>query len=460
MAEKDIVIVGGGPGGYVAAIHAAHLGAQVAVIEKDRLGGTCLNRGCIPTKALVRSVDILREAERADEFGIAIGNIKADLPRIMARKREVVDKLVSGVEQLMKANKISVYRGSGHIVSPHLVRVNTTEIVAGKIIIATGSESAPLPVNGLDLPGVLTTDDILELEELPESLVVIGGSHVGVEFASIFSALGTKTTIVKRRPLLLEPVDEEIGRRFAQTLSRQGIEVIIGAAVKAIKKEGALLRVVWDTPEGEQGVEAQVVLMATGRRPYSDGLGLSELGVKLDGAAIEVNERLETNIDDVYAIGDVLGKHMLAHVASYEGEIAAENALGRRRQADYRAVPTCIFTHPEIAGVGITEKEAKDGSIPHKVSKFPFLACGRAVAMGETAGIVKMICHADNDKILGVHIMGPRAGDLIAEGTLAVQLGATARDVAHTIHAHPTLPEAFHETAMAQLEGSIHFGRT
>ena len=460
MAEKDIVIVGGGPGGYVAAIHAAHLGAEVAVIEKDRLGGTCLNRGCIPTKALVRSVDILREAERADEFGIAIGNIKADLPRIMARKREVVDKLVSGVEQLMKANKISVYRGSGHIVSPHLVRVNTTEIVAGKIIIATGSESAPLPVNGLDLPGVLTTDDILELEELPESLVVIGGSHVGVEFASIFSALGTKTTIVKRRPLLLEPVDEEIGRRFAQTLSRQGIEVIIGAAVKAIKKEGALLRVVWDTPEGEQGVEAQVVLMATGRRPYSDGLGLSELGVKLDGAAIEVNERLETNIDDVYAIGDVLGKHMLAHVASYEGEIAAENALGRRRQADYRAVPTCIFTHPEIAGVGITEKEAKDGSIPHKVSKFPFLACGRAVAMGETAGIVKMICHADNDRILGVHIMGPHAGDLIAEGTLAVQLGATSRDVAHTIHAHPTLPEAFHETAMAQLEGSIHFGRT
>jgi dihydrolipoamide dehydrogenase len=422
LAEKDIVILGGGPGGYVAAIHAAHLGAEVAVIEKDRLGGTCLNRGCIPTKALVRSVDILREAERADEFGIAIGSIKADLPQIMARKRKVVDKW--------------------------------------KIIIATGSESAPLPVNGLDLPGVLTTDDILELEELPESLVVIGGSHVGVEFASIFSALGTKTTIVKRRPLLLEPVDEEIGRRFAQTLSRQGIEVIIGAAVKAIRKEGPLLRVVWDTPEGEQGVEAKVVLMATGRRPYSDGLGLSELGVKLDGAAIEVNERLETNIDDVYAIGDVLGKRMLAHVASYEGEIAAENALGRRRQADYRAVPTCIFTHPEIAGVGITEKEAKDGSIPHKVSKFPFLACGRAVAMGETAGIVKMICHADSDKILGVHIMGPHAGDLIAEGTLAVQLGATARDVAHTIHAHPTLPEAFHETAMAQLEGSIHFGRT
>jgi len=460
LSEKDIVIIGGGPGGYVAAIHAAHLGAQVALVEKNRLGGTCLNWGCIPTKALVRSVEVLLEAKRADEFGIEIGSIKANLPRIMARKRGIVDKLVSGVEQLMKANKISVYRGAGRIMSPHLVKVDDTEIATRKIIIATGSESSPLPVDGANLPGVLSTDDILELEELPESLVVIGGSHVGVEFASIFSALGTKTTIVKRRPLLLEPVDEEVGRRFAQGLSRQGIQVIIGAAVKSIKRQGGLLKVVWDTPEGEQGVEGQAVLMATGRRPYSAGLGLEELGVKMEAGAVLVDDCLETNIEDIYAIGDVLGKHMLAHVASYEGEIAAENALGGRRRADYQAVPTCVFTVPVVAGVGITEKEAKERGIPHKVSKFPFLACGRAVAMDETAGIVKMICHAESGKVLGLHIMGPHADDLIAEGALAVRLGATARDVAHTIHAHPTLPEAVQETAMGQLEGSIHFGRS
>jgi len=459
LDEKNIVIIGGGPAGYVAAIHAAHLGAKVAVVEKDRLGGTCLNRGCIPTKALVRSVEVLLEARRANDFGIEIGNVKANLPKIMARKGRIVSQLVSGVEQLMKANKISVYKGTGRILSPHLVKVNDEMIATRKLIIATGSESAPLPIPGLDLPGVLTTDDILELKELPESLVVIGGSHVGVEFASIFNVLGTRVTIVKRRPLLLEPIDEEISRRFAQTLPRQGIEVKIGAAVKAIKREGAALKVVWDTPEGEQGVAGQMVLMATGRRPYSEGLGLSELGIKMDGRAIVVNEHLETNIDDVYSIGDVLGKNMLAHVASYEGEVAAENALGHSRQADYKAVPTCIFTQPEIAGVGITEREAKDSGIPYRVSKFPFLACGRAVAMDETMGMVKMICNADNGMVLGVHIMGPHASDLIAEGVLAVQLGATAEDVAYTIHAHPTLPEAVHEAAMGQLEGSIHFSK-
>lgn len=457
MEQKDVVVIGGGPGGYVAAIHAAHLGVQVALIEKDRLGGTCLNRGCIPTKALVRSAEVLLEARRADEFGVETGSVRANLPRIMAHKKKVVDALVSGVEQLIKANKVSLHRGTGRLVSPHLVKVNGAEIAARNIIVATGSESALLPIDGLDLPGVVTTDGILELEELPESLVIIGGSHVGVEFASIFNALGTKVTIVKRRPLLLEPIDEEIGRRFAQLLPRQGIHVITGAAVKTIRRDGSLLRVVWDTSEGPQGVNGQMVLMATGRRPYSEGLGCSELGLKMERGAISVNECLETNIDGVYAIGDVLGKHMLAHVASYEGEIAAENALGRRRQADYRAVPTCVFTYPEIAGVGITEQDARDSNIPHKVSKFPFAACGRAAAMGETVGMVKMICHAGDGKVLGVHIMGPHAGDLIAEGALAIQLGATARDLAHTIHAHPTLPEALQETAMGLLEGAIHF---
>ena len=457
--EKDMVIIGGGPGGYVAAIHAAHLGATVAVVERDRLGGTCLNRGCIPTKALVRSAEVLREARRAGEFGLEIPVVKVNFQKIMARKSNVANQLVSGVEQLMKQNKISVYKGTGHILSPRLVRVNDDEIATRKIIIATGSESALLPIPGIDLPGVLTTDDILELKELPESMVVVGGSHVGVEFACIFDTLGTKITIVKRRPLRLEPVDEEVGRRFAQTLPKRGIEVKIGAAVKAIKRNGDVLKVVWDTPEGEQGVEGQMVLMATGRQPYTEELGLSELGVKMDGRAILVNEHLETSVDGVYAIGDVLGKSMLASVASHEGEIAVENALDRSRKVDYRAVPGVVYTYPTVASVGISEKEASDSGVNYKVSKFPFLVCGRAVAMDETAGIVKMICDAENGKVLGMHIMGPHADDLIAEGTLAIQLGATARDIAHTIHAHPTLPEAVLEAAMGQLEGAIHFRR-
>jgi dihydrolipoamide dehydrogenase len=459
LDEKDILIIGGGPAGYVAAIHASHLGAKVALVEKDKLGGTCLNRGCIPTKALARSVEVLLEARMANDFGIEVDNIRIDFPRIMAHKSKSVSQLVSGVEQLMKANKISVCRGAGRILSPHLVKVNDEEIAARKLIIATGSESTPLLVPGRDLPGVLTTDEILELTELPESLVIIGGSHAGVEFASIFNALGTKVTIVKRRPLRLEPIDEEIGRRFAQTLPKQGIEVKIGAAVKAIRKKGAVLRVVWDTPEGEQGADGRMVLMATGRTPYTKGLNLSELGIQTDRAAIKVNEYLETNIKDVYAIGDVLGMNMLAHVASYEGEVAVENALGQPRQADYRAVPNCIFAQPEIVGVGITEKEASDGGIHYKVSKFPFVACGRAVAMGETSGMVKMICRADDGIVLGMHIMGPHASDLIAEGVLAIRLGLTAEDIVRTIHAHPTLPEAVRETAMGQLDGAIHFRR-
>ena len=459
MDTKDVVVIGGGPGGYVAAIHAAHLGADVALVEKDKLGGTCLNRGCIPTKALVRSAEVMLDARRSSDFGIDIENIKINFRKVMERKRNVVDKLVSGVEQLMKANKISVHRGIGRILSPHLVKVNDEELATKKVVIATGSESTLLPISGLDLPGMLTTDDILELEELPQSLVVIGGSYTGAEFACIFNALGTKVTIVKRRPLRLEPVDEEVGRRFAQTLPRQGIDVKIGAAVKAIRKEGERLKVVWDTAEGEQGVEGQIVLMATGRKPYTESLGLVELGIRMDGPAVVVNEYLETNIKDVYAIGDVLGKNMLAHVASYEGEVAVENALGRSRQADYHAVPSCVFVQPEVACVGITEAEAKDSGIPYKVSKFPFLACGRAVAMDETVGIVKMICDAENGRVLGIHIMGPHASDLIAEGALAMQMGATAKDIAHTMHAHPTVPEAVREAAMGQLEGSIHFQR-
>ncbi len=459
MDRKDIVIIGGGSAGYTAAIHAAHLGASVALIEKDRLGGTCLNRGCIPTKALTQSIKVLGETKRAGDFGIEATGVRADFQKIMSRKSHIVQELVSGVEQLIKINRIALIKGEGRIVSPDEVQVGSDMIPAGKILIATGSVPSKIPVPGTDLPGVMTTDDILELKEVPESFIIIGGSYVGVEFAGIFSPLGTKVTIIEQLPVIIPTVDEEISRLFSRNLARQGVEVKTGAKVKAIKKEGDKLKAVFDTKDGESEALGQIVLLATGRTPYTGGIGLPEVGIKMAGKGIAVNDYLETNIDGVYAAGDVLGRVMLAHVAYYESEVAVENALGRARKTDYRAVPACLFTNPEIAGVGLTEQDAREQNIPYKVSKFPFTASARAKTMGETDGTVKLICHAESELVLGVHILGPHASDLIAEGALAIRMGMTAKDIAHTIHAHPTLPEAVREAAMGQLEGSIHFGR-
>ncbi len=457
--RKDIVIIGGGSAGYTAAIHAAHLGASVALIEKDKLGGTCLNRGCIPTKALTRSIEVLGETKKAAEFGVVADNVRADFQKIMSRKSRIVQELVSGVEQLIKMNRITLIKGAGRIIPSNQVQVNDQVIPAGKIIIATGSVPAKIPVPGIDLPGVMTTDDILELKEVPESLIIIGGSYVGVEFAGIFGPLGTKVTILEQLPTCLATVDEEISRLFSRNLARQGVEVKTGAKVKAIKKYGDILKAVYDTADGEAEAQGQMILLATGRVPYTGETGLSELGIRMAGRGIAVNDYLETNIDGIYAAGDVLGRIMLAHVAYYEAEVAVENALGRARKTDYRAVPSCIFTHPEIASVGVTEQDAREKNIPYKVSKFPFTASARAKTMGETDGTVKLICHAESGLVLGLHILGPHASDLIAEGALAIRMGATAKDIAQTIHAHPTLPESVREAAMGQLEGSIHFGR-
>jgi len=455
--EYDVTIIGGGPGGYVGAIYASQLGARVALVEKDRLGGTCLNRGCIPTKSLLRSAEVLQQARRASEFGLEIDHIGVNLPQIVAGKNKIVAGQVAGVKQLTLAGNISIYNGTGHIVSPRLVKVNAESILTKSIIIATGSETALPPISGLDLPGVVTTDEMLDVTQLPQSLIVIGGNVVGMEFASIFNAFGTGVSILEMRPYLLEAVDLEISQRFAQILKRQGITILTSATVKAIRQEGTVIKVVWDTADGEQGIEAQMVLMATGRSPYTEGLGLAELGMKMKGRAIAVNERLETNIPNIYAIGDVIGGYMLAHVASYEGKIAVDNALGHSRRVDYQAVPICVFTYPEIAGVGLTEDEAKTRELSYRVSRFPFSACGRAHTMRETMGMVKIVCEAESGRILGMHIMGPHADDLIAEGALAVKCGLTAKDLADTMHAHPTLPEAVLEAALGQLGRSIHF---
>ena len=458
--QYDIVIIGGGPGGYVAAIRAAQLGAKVVLVEKGRVGGTCLNRGCIPTKALVRSVEALQLVENAPAFGVIVEEPAFDFARIMARKDEIVARLVGGVEGLLKAHRVEVVSGTATIPKAGLVLVRVANgdhrLAAKNIIIATGSVPARPPIAGLDAPGVLTSADVLELKEAPDSLAVIGGGVIGLEFASIFHALGTRVIVLEMLPTLLPTVDGELARRYKSYLQREGVEVRLRARVEEIrpKADGLAVRV---ADSGEE-VEAEKVLVATGRVPCTEGLGLDELGVKRERGAIVVDEHLATNVPGVYAIGDVTGGVMLAHLASRQGEVAVENILGHPVAMDYRAVPNCVFTLPEIAGVGLTEQAAKAEGLDYEVARFPFAASGRALTIGETTGLVKLICESESGKVLGVHIMGPHASDLIAEGALAIQMGATARDIAETIHAHPTLPEAIMEAAKAAAFGqAIHY---
>ena len=469
-AQYDIVVIGGGPGGYVAAIRATQLGAKVAVVEKERIGGTCLNRGCIPTKALVRYAEVYQQSKHAAKFGVdVVGEIRLNFAKVMQRKNEVVDTFVHGIEELMRAHRIDVFAGVGTILQPGLVHATgrplsgpdgvdagPQELSGRSIIIATGSVPAQVPIPGADLPGVLTSRELLEVEGLPQSMVVIGGSVVGIEFASIFNAFGTKVTVLGRRTFLKD-AESRLAQRFRGILRRKGVKVDIGLSFKEIvSTDEGLLRVVYEQRGEEQHVEGEVVLLSTGRWPYVEGIGLENVGIALDNRAIKVDEYLETNTPGIYAVGDCIGGYLLAHVASYEGEVAAENALGHRRAVDYTVVPNCIFTMPEIADVGLTEKQCKEMGVDYVVSRFPFNINGRALAMGEPDGQIRLICEK-RGRVLGMHVMGPHASDLIAEGALAMKMGATAQDIAETIHAHPTLAEVVMEVAKGQLDGAIHY---
>jgi dihydrolipoamide dehydrogenase len=428
----------------------------VALVEEKRVGGVCLNEGCIPTKTLTRSVELLLDIERAQEFGILVSEPALDFAKMMARKEMVVERLVSGVEALLQARKVELFKGRGRLLAPNKVAVGGEELSTRSIIIATGAEPGKPPVAGLDLEGVLTSSEILELEEAPSDLVIVGGGVIGMEFASIFNALGTKVTVIEMLPSLLPPVDEELSRRYLNLVRREGVEVHLNSPLRGVQQKRPGLLVEYGGDEKVDSVEADYVLIATGRLPYTEGLGLAELGVPCGkGRAIVVDDYLQTTVPGVYAVGDVTGGWMLAHVASRQGEIAAENALGDKKGIDYRAVPYCVFTLPEMAGVGLTEQEAKGKGIPYKKSIFRFGASGRALTMGETTGLVKMLCH-EGGQVQGLHIMGPHATDLIAEGALAIQMEATASDIVATIHAHPTLPEAVREAALGQLGGPIH----
>jgi dihydrolipoamide dehydrogenase len=465
----DMVIIGGGPGGYVAAIRAAQLGAHVALVEKDRLGGTCLNRGCIPTKAMVHDAELYAQVA-SGEFAVqAEGGFHVQYDRLVRRRQAVVDTLVDGVARLMASQRIEIITGAGRIAQSGVVEVQqqagTKTLTARAIIVATGSVPAPVLIRGTDLPGVVTSDGLLALQHLPRSLVVLGASVVGIEFACIYHALGVQVSVVGRQSFLKE-AEQQLAKRFKTMLSQRGVPVTIGVEFQEIAQlPSGNLCVNYVRGGKLLSTEGEIVLLSTGRWPYTTGLGLEELGIHMNGRAVAVNQHMETNVPGIYAIGDAIGGYMLAHVASYEGEVAAENIMGHPRMADYRVVPNCIFTMPEIADVGLTEDEAKEQGLDVQVSRFPFGVNGRALAMGEGEGQIRMICEktggpdGHDGKVLGVHIMGPRAGELIAEAGLAMQMGATAQDIAHTIHAHPTLSEAMMEVAMGQLDGAIHFER-
>jgi dihydrolipoamide dehydrogenase len=473
-AEYDIAIIGAGPGGYVAALYGALKGAKIAIIEKDkRLGGTCLLRGCIPSKAMVKTAEYMLAMSHAEKYGLALaGSISVDWEKTVARKDKVVDGLTTGLNGLMKARKVDVIQGHGTLTSLNTINVDGREVRAKNVIIATGSGTMlPKDVPGGDLPGVITSDEILDadltlkaLPKMPQSMIIVGGGIVGMEFASIFNAYGCKVTVVVSSPRVLRLVDEEIARRFTQLAKTQGIEIVTRSDVTKIAEggKGGSLKVTIKNAEtgAEEERTVENVLWAKGRSPYTEKLGIKDLGVQLERGYIQVDERMMTSVDGLYAIGDVVPTPMLAHVASWEGEIAVDNILGHYRAADYGAVPDVIFTIPEISSVGMTEGQAKERGIPVKVTKFPFAALGRAQAIGEPDGLVKMVCDPGSGVILGMQIMGAHASDVIAECTLAVQQGITAEELAHTIHAHPTMPEAVAETAFSQILGSpVHANR-
>ena len=457
MADSsfDVVILGGGPGGYVAALRAAQLGAKTAIVEKDRLGGTCLVRGCIPTKALLQSSELYSLAKGGAEFGLVADSITFDWAAAQKRKTAVVDQLVKGVEGLLKAGGVTTFRGAGRLSGKGTVTVGSDVIRAKDIVIATGSAISRIPLKGAE--HTIDSDQILELKDVPKRLAVIGGGVVGMEFAAMFAALGSKVTVLEMLPQVLPMVDADLVSVYIKHLAGIGGAIHTNSKVAEVVNAKGGLQVRFS--EGGQGgaVDADQVLLAVGRSPYTEGLGAEEAGVKLERGRVVVDAHLRTTAPGVWAIGDVIGGIMLAHIASYEGICAVENIAGNgNRTPDYHAAPNCIYTDPEIAHVGLGEKEAKEKGLDVKIGKFPFAASGRALTLGQSEGFVKVIADSGSGKILGAHIIGPRATDLIAEATLAIQNELTMEQLDLTIHAHPTLPESLMEAALAAQGRAIH----
>lgn len=457
----DVLVIGGGPGGYVAAIRAAQLGASVILAEQDKLGGTCLNRGCIPTKALLHSCEYADMAEAAAQAGVKLRYEGIDLAKLMQYKNRVVEQLVGGVNYLVKKNKIQLIHGKGRLVDSQTVEIQTPAGIIRKkarnIIVATGSRAAKIPIPGSDHPAVINSDQALSMEKAPKKIVILGGGAVGVEFAFIYRNLGAEVVVVEMMPQILPQMDGEIAALLETAMQKKQIAIYKSAKIESIKALKGGLAVEVSTGQGVKTLEADQVLMAAGRSPNTEELNLAGVGIQTNRKGIVVDERMATNVKGVYAIGDVAaGGMLLAHSASAEGMVAAENAMGGASKMDYKVVPGCIFSNPEVAGAGLTEKEAREKGYRVKIGKFPFSALGKAVALGKTQGLSKIVTEEETGEILGVHMIGERATDIIAEAALAMRLEATVGELTATIHAHPTFAEGLFESAHAVHNRSIH----
>jgi len=468
MSESfDIVIIGGGPGGYVAAIRAAQLGMRVACVERGaRLGGTCLNIGCIPSKALLQSSEKFAEATHSfAAHGVKLGGIELDLATMMARKDKVVGDLTKGIEFLFKKNKIAWIKGTGRIAAPGKIAVQlvdgggTQELDAKSIIIATGSDSLALPGVEIDEKQIVSSTGALSLGKVPEHLVVVGGGYIGLEMGSVWRRLGAAVTVVEFLDRITPNMDGETGKMLQRVLTKAGFVFKLGTKVVGAKtsKAGVTLQLEAAAGGATSELKADIVLVSIGRRPYTDGLGLREIGVALDNKQrIKVDAHYETNVPGIYAIGDVIAGPMLAHKAEDEGIVAVETIAGLKPHIDYDAIPAVIYTWPEVASVGKTEEELKAAGTAYKTGKFPFTANSRARTNADTDGFVKILADAATDRVLGIHIIGPDAGTMIAEAALAMEFGASSEDIARTAHAHPTLNEAVKEAALAVDGRAIH----
>ncbi len=455
--KYDVTVIGSGPGGYVAAIRCAQLGMKTAIIEKySTLGGTCLNVGCIPSKALLDSSEHFYNARNHfTEHGIELSNLKVNLRQMIARKGEVVKQTVGGIDFLMKKNKIDVFHGLGSFIDKNTILVKgdkrEEKIETGKVIIATGSKPANLPFIKLDKKRVITSTEALELKTVPKHMIVIGGGVIGVELGSVYARLGAKVSVVEFMDSLIPTMDSTMGKELQKVLKKQGFDIYVKHKVTAVEAKGANVKVTAEDSKGNAvELDGDYCLVSIGRKPYTEGLGLGNAGVKVnERGQVQVDDHLKTNVDNIYAIGDVVKGAMLAHKAEEEGVFVAETIAGQKPHINYLLIPGVVYTWPEVASVGYTEEQLKEKGMAYKSGSFPFKASGRARASMDTDGLIKVLAHKETDEILGVHMIGPRAADMIAEAVVAMEYRASAEDISRMSHAHPTFTESFKEACLA-----------